>query len=278
LGASIGLLHDNRGEGSSEGAIAQSRAEPDEYDVTRVNGKWDFGAEGAFLGFSLGADLTDVEYQNNRLETQFRDRDDQAITARVTGNVSDRTSLFLEIGKKEIEYDSLPLFGPTLDSEETGLHAGVTWDITGATTGSAKIGRINKDFDAASRGERDFTSWEVAVSWAPRTYSVVDLTSSRVPQETNGTGAFIRASNTTLAWTHGWSEQLHSNLSYTMGKDTYPGNTRVDDRESWRAGVDLDVYRWLNVGASYTYNDRNSNTSLFDFEKNVLMFSLNVSL
>jgi polysaccharide biosynthesis protein VpsM len=43
VGASYGKLHDNRGEGSSEGTNALSRKAPDEYDIRSVDFTTDLG-------------------------------------------------------------------------------------------------------------------------------------------------------------------------------------------------------------------------------------------
>jgi hypothetical protein len=280
IAGSYGMLHDNRGEGASEGFAGTTRPAPDEYDLTNLSGMWDFGAEGNLIGFSVAAAANDIEYQNNRIATQYRDRSDMGYTGRIKGNLTGKTTYFLEYGSKDIEYEILPLFGDSLDSTEAGVFIGAEWDISGKTTGAAKIGRVEKDFDAASRGDDDFTAWEVGLGWTPRTYSLVNFVASRLPQETNGTGSFIEATNYVLSWDHSVSENAHFTLGVNYGEDRFPGSVipRDDERNAWFAGMNFDLARWINFGFKYTYDERDSTNNQFDYERNVVMFTLDLSL
>lgn len=273
LAGSFGKLHDARGEGSSEGIIALSRPEPDEYDASGVNGTWAIGRPSARFGVELDAHYTDVEYTNNRFNTAFRDRDDTGFAGRFYGQVAPKTRLFAEYAQVDISYDNLPLTGSTLDSKEDRISVGVEWEATARTTGSVKIGRLDKDFDAASRGDQDFTSWEAEIIWSPRTYSHFFLATSSQPRETNGTGNFIESTDWSVAWIHDWSSYLHSVASIGIGEDDYDNNPRSDDRQHYSFSVNYDLERWINVGAGYSYTDRDSNQNLFDYDKSI--FSLN---
>lgn len=278
LGAAYGKLHDNRGEGASEGVVAESRDEPDEYDIAGVNGTWAIGRPGAMFGVELDAGYTDIEYTNNRRETRFRDRDDQSFAARLFGRVSPKTRLFVEASTKDISYDNRPLAGARLDNDEQALSVGAEWEATARTTGRVKVGRTDKEFDAASRGDTEFTSWEAEVSWMPRTYSEFVLSWSNQPRETNGTGNFIESEDLQLVWTHGWSDRLTTNLTMGLGDDEFDNNPREDEREFLSAGVEYDFRRWVSVNAAYSYKERDSNIRVFQWDQNVFTVGVDLSL
>jgi hypothetical protein len=295
LSASLAKLHDARGTGGSEGVIANSRLEPDEYDATGYSLDYDFGREDAILGFALSAGQNDIAYQNNRLETQFRDRNDTDYGIKVSGRLAPKTRVFVELTRKDIGYDvvpqlrdgngqiisvvpGIPLLGASLDSQEQNVLVGAEWEATGRTTGTIKVGRLSKDFDADLRGDASFINWEASVLWMPRTYSSFTFMANKVPQETNGTGSFIEMSSYSVDWAHDWSSYLHSNVNLGLGKDTFQNDPRVDDRESLSASVNYDVDTWMNIGLGYSYMRKDSNNSLFDFDRSQLMLSFDVSL
>lgn len=279
FGASYAKLHDNRGEGSSEGLNALTRPDPDEYDISNIDLEADFGREQSMLGFWVKASRSDIEYQNNRNETVFRDRDESYLAARVYGKISGgKTRFFFEVSQEDFSYDETPLLGGTLDSEEEGYAVGVEWEATAKTTGAIRIGEVEKEFDSVARGKDDVNVWDFDITWAPRTYSIVMFSASQAPQETNGTGTFIDARDYSVTWMHSWSDILSSTVSYMQGEDNYGNSTRNDDRDSFSVGVNYDWRRWMTIGASYSYTDRDSNDDAFDYEKNVFLINLNMSL
>ena len=171
FGASLGKLHENRGEGSSEGINAIQRPEPDEYDLNNINVVFDFGRDSARMGVELEAARSDIEYTNNRSETQFRDRDETNFGGRVYVRTSGKTRVFVGAARKDFEYDVNPLFGGTLDSEQQRWYVGARWEVTGKTSGEVRIGSVDKDFDEVTRTDSDLGFWNAAVTWSPRTYS-----------------------------------------------------------------------------------------------------------
>ena len=277
LGASVGRRHDNRGEGSSEGQNFTSRREPDEYDINDVNVLVGIGRPNAMVGFEFEAGRTDIDYTTNESETRFRDRDESSVAGRIYIQASGKTRVFAEVTSKEFEYETPPLLGSLLDSEQQGFSVGATWDITGKTSGSVKVGSVDKEFDTGGSSD-DFTNWDVNIVWSPRTYSHVFLSSSQDARETNGTGAFIEVSNTSVTWQHGWSDRTRSIVSVGVGSSEYAGDTRSDDDSSFSVGLDYDWHRWITVGASITRTDRDSNVAAFDFDRNIFAVSLDMSL
>ncbi len=278
FGASYGAFHDNRGEGSSEGINVSSRGKPDEYNLENERLLIDVGRETARLGLEIEALRTIINYTNNRTDTRFRDRREHQIIGRLYGRVSDRTRYFVEASNEVFGYETAPLVGSSIDSNQVVVAVGASWEATGKTTGSIKVGRLDKKFDAADRANNDLTIWDADITWSPMSYSTVRISASKDAQETNGTGSFIEAQNFNVSWQHGWSDRMRMTLTAGIGDDEYPGNPRKDDRTSYSIGFDYDWQRWITIGASYSYTERDSNVDTFDFERNVFAFKLDMSL
>lgn len=271
-------LHDNRGEGASEGVGGITRDEPDEYDQDTFSIGLDLGREGALFGAFIGANTLDKEYTNNREATRFRDRDDRQFDAKLYVTVSGKTRAFVGYRQTDIEYANLTASGVTLDSDESSALAGIEWEATAKTTGTLEVGRLTKDFDEAGAEEQDLTVWNLGVQWAPREYSTVSFNTSRDAAETNGIGAYIEQTNHSVSWIHGWSERFRSTVSATIGDDEYPGSTREDDRSDYTVGLDYDWQRWATIGVRAQYSDRDSNVDLFDFDRRRIYMTLDLSL
>jgi hypothetical protein len=279
FGASYGWLHDNRGEGSSEGLNAASRGEPDEYEISSVNVDLDFGRDSAMFGFLLQMSRDDIEYQNNLNETVFRNRDETDLVGRVYANISGgKTKVFVQASQKDNSYDEDPILGGKLDSDEDGYSVGIEWEATGKTSGLIRVGEVDKEFDSAAREDDSINIWEVQVAWSPRTYSHIILNSSSQPRETNGTGNFIEAQDTSLTWLHAWSDDLSTTFTYTDGNDEYSNANREDDRQNISLSLSYDWRRWMTIGANYTHSERDSNQNEFDFDRNIVSVSVDMAL
>ncbi len=279
VGASYGFLHENRGEGASEGVVGLFRDEPDEYEIANLNGRIDLGRESAMFGAAVIAYVNDIEYQNNRVETQFRDRDEAYIAGRVYGKLSGgKTQFFLEVSEEDFEYDTTPLVGGPLDSTEWGWAIGAEWEATAKTTGSIKIGEIEKEFDFSPKGDDTVTVWDLDLTWSPRTYSSVFLSASNTPNETNGTGTFIEQRDYSVTWMHGWSELLTSTISVAIGDDEFFNSAREDERDNYSIGLTYSMKRWMTLGATISRSERDSNLNRFDFERNIVSVNVDMSL
>lgn len=274
---SYGRLHDARGTGGSEGD-PRSRKDPDEYNFKGASAAFEFGGVGNRLGLAFDGSYADIKYRNNLADTVFRDRKDVRVAARLLGRFSPKTRVFLEVASKDLNYDVEPLVGGSLNSDELSVMLGVKWEITGKTSGTAKGGRVSKDFDAASRGNRDRNNWEIEAQWSPRTYSTFFLTSSRLIRETNGTGDFIDSRETSVLWIHDWSARVHTRLDVGQGIDKFSNNPREDDLRNAGLKISYDFRRWINVGLGYSYIERESNTAVFNYSRRVYFLDISLSL
>ncbi len=277
LSASYDYLYEQRGTGRSQvtglSAILDS---PNKYVDWTVGGRYAYGADTAQGRLELDLEHFDEEYKNHRDTTRFYDYD--ADTAGITFyyRVMPRTSLLFEVSYKDIDYDQTAAGSATLDSDETKYEAGVKWEATAKTTGRAQIGRTEKDFDAASRKDEDFTSWAVGVTWDLRSYSTIDLSTSSEPTETNLGGDFIERTQYNITWDHFWNDRVSTFLSGDFSNEDYQGSIRDDDITAYGIGVRYGFRRGVRLGAEYRYASRDSNIALGDYSDNIFMLSAEI--
>ena len=141
--------HENRGTGLSEGfdpELDQLPDAPDEYERGQFLGRLTYGATGTRgrLVFEVGQ--SELEYTNHRDRTRFFDRDDRYGGAIFYYRIMPNTSLLLDLRATEFEYQHDRILQPSLDSTEYRYLLGATWDVTGKTTGTVKVGYVEKKY------------------------------------------------------------------------------------------------------------------------------------
>jgi hypothetical protein len=264
--------HDPRG--STDRGVS---ATPDEYDNSGIDGVFRYGAPGARGRIEIDAGAFARRYTNNRLSTAASDRDTSALGGTFFWRVMPRTELLFQAQHRDIDYR---LAASTLDSTEDRYLVGVKWEATAATTGTAKFGRLKKDFDSPLRQDFSGSSWDVGVRWSPLTYSVFDFVTSKQASESTGVGDTVVGTNYGVTWSHAWSSRLRTQALASFRNDAYTGAgvSRKDDTTSFGLRVAYDFRRWLRFGAEYTHFERDSNDNAFNYKRNLLLFTVGATL
>jgi len=271
--------HDPRGTGRAEGvAIGGFQQTYDEWHQFSVAGNMAYGVDTAQARVEGDAGYITKTYDNNRLFTATRDRDDTYAAGRLFYQVGPKTSLVAEGRVTDYAYQTTSPLASSLDSQDYQVSGGVTWKALNKTTGTVKLGYLTKTFDAAGRADGNAFNWDVEVEWRPRTYSVVALSTSRQFDETNGTGNFIERDNYAIAWTHDWGNQVSTTADFSYSNDSFAPTTREDDLLDLGVRVNYAMRRWLTLSAGYRYEDRDSNRNAFDYQRNLILFTADFAL
>ncbi len=284
VSATYNDAHEDRGSGFTQGAGALSIEEPDTFEELTYDAKYTFGSETSTGRLVLNLTDYSKEYTNHRDSTRGRDRDDLTAGATFYWRVGGATDVLLEAKQTDIDYvkDPAVVVGDfdTLDSTTTKYLVGVTWEATAKTTGIVKVGQAKKDFDDNDRNDFSGSSWEAEVQWSPLTYSTLSLNTSREPRETNGVGSFIDAETYGVSWQHSWTNRLSSNVYYNFSDEVYKGAAakREDEITSYGLRVDYNMRRWLDLGFSVGYSEKDSTGEAFEFKRNQAALHLTVSL
>ena len=274
--------HDARGSGQAEG-LGTLQTTPDKWHHYLVEGNGAYGGKNAKGRAELDLGYIDKEYDNHRFRTFVRDREDTFANARLYYRIMPKTSLLLEGRFTNYNYDQDAGGVPSLDSNTGRVLVGVTWRSTYKTTGTATIGYIEKNFDSSRRKDGDEFTWEVGVTWKPKTFSTINLYSSRDFDETNGAGNFIQHDTIGADWTHQWhkvSPRLSSLVDFTYSEDSFDQaiTGREDDLYSIGVAVNYKMRRWLEISGSYRYDERDSTIDLFDYDRNIFELTANIAL
>jgi polysaccharide biosynthesis protein VpsM len=263
--------HDDRGTGAAEGTGAV-QASFDRYEHYKIDGYAAYGAESSKGQFEADIGHIEKDYKNNIATTAVRDREDHYGSARLYYRVMPKTKMVVEGRVTEYKYESDAPGAASLDSTTSRALVGVKWESTYKTTGTAQIGYIQKNFDAGTRADGEDLTWELGVEWKPKSYITFNLDTGRDFEETNGAGNFTTKDSIDLSYAHEWSSRISTLLTMNYTENSFDQDTtgRSDDLFKIDASVDYELRRWLSLGVGYTYDERDSTISSFDYERNLV--------
>ncbi len=250
-------------------------SEPNAWHAMVANVLFGYGAVEAKGRIELEAGLQNKRYDNNEVVTRSFDLDTRNLAGRFFYRVAPKTRALFEMRHTVADYR---LASSTQDSTETIYNIGVTWDTTAATTGILKLGRLKKDFDSDSRDDFSGNSWEGTVRWSPRTYSVFDLTTARYTTDSTGIGEYLINRNLGVTWNHKWNDRVSTQVGYNNLKTDFSGDPRRDETDTFSVGASYTMRPWLRFGLNLTHTDRSSNQATYDYDRNVLMFTVEATL
>lgn len=272
--------HEDRGTGLIEGDLVFDTDKPVEYTRTSAGGDYTYGSRDARGRVRLAAKTTDYHYDNYRDFTRYRDYSQDIYDGTFFWSVAPRTDLLLEARAISNDYDETNPADAAgaLNSDEMNYLLGVAWDATGKTVGHVKLGIYDREYDSGARSDEDGFTWEVGVTWKPRTYSILDLQTRRYTQETSGLGNAINTQDLSLDWNHHWNQRAQTTLRLIYSNEDYQGASREDDNYAAEARYDYEYRRWLDLGAGYRYEDRDSDISSYSYDANIIFLEARLSL
>jgi len=272
--------HETRGQGFIEGELSLITDKPIEYELSTFGGDYTYGGEQSRGRVKLAGKSADFDYQNYRDFTRFYDRTEDTFAGTFFWKIAARTDALLEARLIDNNYSRRNPADPggSLTNEEMNYLLGVSWEATGKTSGHVKLGMYDRQYDSGSRGDEDGFLWEVGVVYQPRTYSTLDLKTSRFYQAPNGLGDGINTREVTLDWDHGWSQRSSTRLGFGYANDNYEGGNREDNSYRIEARCDYAFRRWMDVGLGYRYQYRDSDREVFDYNANTVFLEARLSL
>ncbi|GAB1623939.1 exopolysaccharide biosynthesis beta-barrel protein VpsM [Agarivorans albus] len=269
--------HDQRGEGISSG-VGGVIDEPVQYNLHWLHGLYGFGARSATAQIELEANARQLDYQNFRDVTQYRDRNAFDGSARFFYRVSSATRLLAELKAGKSDYKTIEPNTPSRDFNDLLGFIGGDWAITGKTKGRAKIGWQQRDFKEGEREKFSDLSWSLAADWSPRTYSTFSVEGGRQAKAPEQGGDVIDNTNITLDWEHYWQERLATTFTVGYDNNDYVGVERQDKIYEGRVGVSYQFRRWLEISLWQLWRDKDSTLQAVTYDKQVTSLKLRLSL
>jgi hypothetical protein len=272
-------FHETRGVGVSEG-IAPLLDGPVKLDRSTIGGDYLYGSESSSGRLKLGAQALEHDYKNFPKLTRYRSRDRYQYGSTFLWRIAERTDAVFEVRYIDTEYDRLDPSDAagSLDSDEINYLAGVNWEATAKTSGSVKVGMIDRDYSSDDRSDDDVFSWEADVTYSPRTYSHFNLASRRYFDETNGLGNAVETEDITLSWNHDWDSYSSTVFRVRAGNLDYTESERQDDLYGAEASYNYAFRRWIDLGVGYRFEDIDSDLEFYDYTRNEVFLEAKVSL
>ncbi|MBF7074886.1 outer membrane beta-barrel protein [Glaciecola sp. MH2013] len=271
--------HEDRGTGFSIGR-GELLTTPDKFKQAELDLLYSYGAFNADGRLEVNFNITNRDYDLTLPSYRARDRVFTGIGGAFYYRVGATTDLVIDIIYTDVDYNFALNSESPLDSTQVSYLIGLDWEATAQTSGYAKVGYQEKDFESELRDDFDGVDWEAGVIWEPVEYSSVELTTGASTNETNGEGDFIRGRDHQVEWRHEWLERLRTRVSYTWGNDRYEGRlvnnlaVRDDDLARFRASAYYQFRRWINVELSYIRDERDSNRDIISYDRNQLFFNM----
>jgi hypothetical protein len=265
--------HDARG--SVIGAEADNSADPDEYNQTTAGLTYIFGSDTAMANVDVSVDTFQKRYDNNEALTSIREYDENTFGALLSLKASSATQVLFEARQSQITYQD-----DSVDNNGSVQHllTGMRWDMTGATTGEFKVGRVTRSFDASGKSSGAHLSWEGNLTWQPLTYSSVVVTTGQSTNESNGTGNYIASSISNVSWDHEFSNFITVGVSVNYGEDEYAKNPRNDINGGFDINATYSPLIWMDVELSASKSLRESNIANLDKETNLILLGVTLAL
>lgn len=281
--------HDPRGSGGTIGcaATATCPTEPDVYNDAIVSLAGTLGTEESRGRVTADADFDAKRYTTNGARTQFREYDRAGTGVKFAWRVGGKTDAVLEVNLDDYDYSVDPAVtvaapGGTLDSTNLEYLLGVEWEVSGKTTGYAKVGQQEKEFDSAARTDGDDAAWRAGLTWTPSKQTTLDASVFNRFDETDGTGDFASTTGYQLYLARVINERFEPYLSAVSTTKDYESVTvlRSDDNTNYTLGLNYKFRRWAVLGLSYstTENDSTDATGALDYDRDVIALTANLTL
>ncbi len=215
--------------------------------------------------FDLG--YFEKQYRNNRARTVDLDFDSTTYAARLYTRVAPNTELLTEFRGANIDYQRN---SNNLDNTEQRFLLGAQWRATAQTSGIFKVGYMKKRFDAV-RTNYSGSTWEGGMRYEPRTYSMFEVATGRTASDPSGTGTnFVLSSFINGSWTHRWRSYFSTRVNYVHSRDEYNGLGRRDRTNTLGIAGAYDLQRNVRVSLGLERTIRDSNTNVFDYNRNLI--------
>lgn len=263
-----------------------NRADPEESNGDRYNrgdiaARYTFGAKTARVQLEFETGHGRLRYDNNLKtlsQNRVKERNEGFGTATLYLRASPKSRILLEARQRNFNYiDS----DSQLDNTARKYYIGAVWEATAKTEGSLRVGRERKSFESPSAIDSSEPAWDVSLTWSPRTYSRFRLFTSRGAAEGSVRSDAVETTLYSLSWIHDWSYSLSTDLTYSELKENYEGKTfdgRMDDTASYQAAITKRAGKKAEVTASYTRKERDSNSPIEEFDRDIVSLIFTVAI
>jgi hypothetical protein len=236
---------------------------------------------GRKLGMTLGYSNYMLDYSSD--QSSYRERRDNVGSAYLYWKMMPKTSVFVFYEYVDVDYDE-QVFS---DSEEHHVYGGMQWDVSAKTTGRVMLGYGRKEYETQGIDDRGDFIGEAQVDYRLSPKSSALLRLYRKTNESDISGAETILTNAARV---GFRQRITgkiravADLFYILeqykGEIVVGAETGEREDDYYGGGISLQYapLKWLVLGASYRYAERQSNFDVYDYRNNLGILSLTVGL
>lgn len=249
---------------------------------TTETDNWDAFTLDSLTTYAIGP-KTDVRFDlgyytlgYDKDRNKYRNRDDLKAGVALGYKVTQKTRVFAQFEYVDIDYDK----SIQADSEEYHYYAGLTWDLTGKSTGMVKGGYSRKEYQGNNNFDNsgDFVG-EVQLKYQFSPKTDLTLIGTRQTNESDIAGIGDRLTYFTgLTVNQQLTAKTSLKLDASYLNDDYADKLTIGSKTDYRnddyyqvgLGAGWSALNWLNVSVGYKYNKRNSNFNDYDYDSNTV--------
>ena len=224
------------------------------------------------LKLRVGYSHFNLDYTSGTL-VEFKERTDQTVSSYIFYSILPKTDLFVQYDYIDVDYDEQAKF----DSEQSRYYLGLKFDSNARITGHLKLGYSNIEIDGTNDTQDDFVGY-ASLGYALGSNTNLTLTAQQsVDVSDQILYQSVLHQEVGLRLGQKLSHKLSANVSAAYKEDEYRffegSSGREDEDHVFGAGLGYAMNDWLNLGADYTYTDRDSNRKIDEYQENMVMFS-----
>ncbi|WP_206483148.1 outer membrane beta-barrel protein [Thalassotalea sp. G2M2-11] len=263
-----------RGTGLSLGA-AESLRVGDSKAITSFDAGYLFGQTDSMAKLSVNLSFYDSRYQTRRALTRTLDHQRQQAGISFDYLLSGSTYLASELDIQNIEF--------THNQQQnkqkiTGL-AGIKWQTSIATRLSALLGYQKVAFEQPGFDDDSAFSWRLDWYWHPIDSTKFIVRSSRDFQEANRLNNSYRVVDShRMELSHQFYPYLTSEVQVGVNQEQVMYSNMHIEEDYWFAQASVNYQRneWLSFYLRYHFENFNTETLLLDYQRNAVVFGVNV--
>ena len=258
--------------GSTDGLLLPGE-KPDKWEEASLDTLVEYGNNDSHGQITGQIKYQETEYTNNNQD--YRDSNELQGTGTFYYRVAPRTRLLFELSYTDADYQEDDIFGSNQSNKEYEYLTGVTWEASAKTTGVFKIGYRDKQYDNKRFGDITGLALWLDGHWQPTSHTKVTFGASRDAEDSSQQGS-SGSTKTQMGGgiEHGMTQRIRLTSKFRLSNEDFDGTrNRDDDRKYFSLGVKYNLLRWLDIGAEYQFEERDSNLNAFDFTSNVFMLT-----
>lgn len=276
LSARGAFAQDPLGTMFSQGNLANVLPDPNTWSGYGFDAAYRLGGDGAKGNILLNFSMDNREYSNNKQYTYQRDLNAYQAGGAFLWRVMPKTQLLFEAQGTFLDYlNPYNNQGATLNGTLMRFYTGATWQASAKTRAVAKVGYQQRNYDDSIFRTQSGPAFQGMLSWQPGADDAVWAEISNAINEALIGGATSTNTQTyTVNWRHQWLERFNTQLGGFYLNQTYVTTANLQNNT---AGARVSAYYTFRPGVwadlNYTYTDRSSDQTQFDFTQNLVFLN-----